>query len=158
MLNVLLVATFILKSSREGIVSKFNLSRNGPSLENLQTSLVKVSLHESVLTSCYAEHALGCSIHFKIIQRRHFIKIKFVNKQIKFINLPRIFKGKALSLPLLSKVRKRAKIRNRYNQVPHLTQDTNGKVSTSQLDITNESQEVSLFPAGDLKVSTNRRA
>ena len=27
------------------------------------------------------------------------------------------------------KVSKVAKIRNRYNQVPHLTQDTNGKVS-----------------------------
>ena len=27
------------------------------------------------------------------------------------------------------KVSKGAKIRNRYNQVPHLTQDTNGKVS-----------------------------
>ena len=34
------------------------------------------------------------------------------------------------------KVRKRAKIRNRYNQAPHLTQDTNGRVKTSQLDIT----------------------
>ena len=56
------------------------------------------------------------------------------------------------------KVRKRAKIRNRYNQAPHLTQDTNGKVTTSQLDITNESQEVSPFPAGDHKASTNRRA
>ena len=29
---------------------------------------------------------------------------------------------------LLFKVSKGAKIRNRYNQVPHLTQDTNGKV------------------------------
>ena len=56
------------------------------------------------------------------------------------------------------KVRKRAKIRNRYNQAPHLTQDTNGKLTTSQLDITNESKEVSLFPAGDHKVSINRRA
>ena len=37
----------------------------------------------------------------------------------------------------LVKVRKRAKIRNQYNQAPHLTQDTNGKVTTSQLDITN---------------------
>ena len=37
------------------------------------------------------------------------------------------------------KVRKRAKIRNRYNQEPHPTQDTNVKVTTSQLDITNES-------------------
>ena len=28
----------------------------------------------------------------------------------------------------ISKVRKRAKIRNRYNQAPHLTKDTNGKM------------------------------
>ena len=53
---------------------------------------------------------------------------------------------------------KGAKIRNRYNQVPHLTQDTNGKVSNSQLDTTNESQEVSPFPAGDHKAHINRRA
>ena len=45
--------------------------------------------------------------------------------------------------PHCKKVRKRAKIRNQYNQAPYLTQDTNGKVTTSQLDITNESQEVS---------------
>ena len=50
-----------------------------------------------------------------------------------------------------------AKIRNRYNQAPHLTQDTNGKVTSSQLDITTESQEVSHFPAGDHKTSINRR-
>ena len=36
-------------------------------------------------------------------------------------------------------VSKGAKIRNRYNQVPHLTEDTNGKVTNSQLDTTNES-------------------
>ena len=46
----------------------------------------------------------------------------------------------------------------RYNQAPHLTQDTNRKVTTSQLDITNESQEVSLFPAGDHKASMTRCA
>ena len=56
------------------------------------------------------------------------------------------------------KVRKSANTRNRYNQVPHLTQDTNGKVTTSQIHITNESQEASPFPAGDHKTSTNRRA
>ena len=33
----------------------------------------------------------------------------------------------------------------------HLTQDTNGKVTLSQLDFTNESQEVNPFPAGDHK-------
>ena len=56
------------------------------------------------------------------------------------------------------KVRKRTKIRNRYNKAPHLTQGTNGKVATSQLDITNERQEISPFPAGDHKASINRRA
>ena len=53
---------------------------------------------------------------------------------------------------------KGARIRNRYYQVPHLTQDTNGKVPNSQLDTANESQEVSPFPAGDHKAHINRRA
>ena len=46
-----------------------------------------------------------------------------------------------------NKVSKGAKIRNLYNQVPHLTQDTNGKVTNSHLDTTNESQEVRLEPS-----------
>ena len=45
------------------------------------------------------------------------------------------------------KISKGAKIRNRYNQVPYLTQDT-----------TNASKEVSPFAAGDYKAHTNRRA
>ena len=56
------------------------------------------------------------------------------------------------------KVSKGAKIRNRYNQVPHLTQDTNGKVTNSQFGNTSESQEVIPFSAGDLKAHINRRA
>ena len=56
------------------------------------------------------------------------------------------------------RVSKGAKIRNRYNQVPHLTQDTNGKVTNSQLDTTNESQEVSPFSAGYHKAQINRCA
>ena len=44
-----------------------------------------------------------------------------------------------------------------YNQVPHPTQDTNGKVTNSQLDTINESQEVSPFPAGDHIAQINRR-
>ena len=62
------------------------------------------------------------------------------------------FRDKALKSKLASK------IMNRYNQVPHLTQGTNGKAKNSQLDTTNESQEVSLFPAGDYKAHINRRA
>ena len=50
------------------------------------------------------------------------------------------------------------KIRNRYNQASHLNQDTNRKVTTSQLDTINESQEVSPFQAGDHEASINRRA
>ena len=57
-----------------------------------------------------------------------------------------------------NKVSKGAKIRNRYNQVPHLTQNTNGKVTNSQLDTTKESQEVSPFPVGDHKAHINRHA
>ena len=56
------------------------------------------------------------------------------------------------------KVSKGAKIGNQYNQVPQLTQDTEGKVTNSQLDTTNESQVVSPFPAGDHKAQINRRA
>ena len=59
---------------------------------------------------------------------------------------------------IINKVSKDSKIRNRYNQVPHLTQDTNGEVTNSHLDTTNESQEVSPFPAGDHKAHINKRA
>ena len=60
--------------------------------------------------------------------------------------------------PSLIRVRKGAKIRYKYNQVPRLTQDINGNVTKSQLDTANESQEVSPFPAGDHKAQINRRA
>ena len=61
--------------------------------------------------------------------------------------------GKHTDLILLdlSKVSKGAKIRNQYNQVPYLAQDTNGKVTNSQLDTTNENQEVCPFLTGDHK-------
>ena len=61
-------------------------------------------------------------------------------------------------LSRMSKISKGAKIMNRNNQVPHRTQDTNGKMRNSQLDTTNESQEVNPFPAGDHKTKINRRA
>ena len=69
-----------------------------------------------------------------------------------------IYWGVKLFTALYVKVSKGAKIRNRYNQVPHLTQDTNGKETNSQLDTTNESQEVSPFQAGDHKAHINRRS
>ena len=47
--------------------------------------------------------------------------------------------------------KKEDKDQDRYNQAPHLTQDSNGKLSTSQLDITIDGQEVSPLLAGDHK-------
>ena len=41
---------------------------------------------------------------------------------------------------------------------PHLTKEANWKATTSQLDITNESQKVTPIQAGDHKASMNRRA
>ena len=69
-----------------------------------------------------------------------------------------MFSPTYLNILTLVKVSKGAKIRIRYNQVPQPAQDTNGKVTNSQLDTTNESQEVSPFPAGDHKAHINRRA
>ena len=58
----------------------------------------------------------------------------------------------------ITKVSKGAMIRNPYYQVPHLTQDTDGKVTNSQLDTTNESQEVIHFHGGDHKAQISRLA
>ena len=57
----------------------------------------------------------------------------------------------------LEKVRKKAKIRYRYQQIPHLTQDTIWKSDkNTRKHHTQESQEVCPFPAGDHKTAINR--
>ena len=54
-------------------------------------------------------------------------------------------------------VKKKAKIRNRYNQVQHLTRDTIWESDkNTRKHHTQESQEVSPFPAGDHKAARNR--
>ena len=55
------------------------------------------------------------------------------------------------------KVRQRAKIRNRLIK-PTPDPGYQLESDTFTIDITNESQEVSLFQAGDHKASINRRA
>ena len=54
--------------------------------------------------------------------------------------------------------KKEGKDQESIQSSPHLTQDTNWKVITSQLNITNESQEVNPFQARHHKASINRRA
>ena len=58
---------------------------------------------------------------------RHFLH-KITNESVFEISID-IFSELVVSA---LKVSNGAKIRNRYNQVPHLTQDTNGKVTNSQ--------------------------
>ena len=53
-----------------------------------------------------------------------------------------------------NKIRKTARIRNRYNQVPHLSQDTKWESNKITINITNKSQEVSPCPSGDHKAAT----
>ena len=54
-------------------------------------------------------------------------------------------------------VRKMTKIRKQYNHAPHLTQDTTWESKKTTINITNKSQEVSPFSAGDHKAAISRR-
>ena len=56
--------------------------------------------------------------------------------------------------PRVLKLSKTVKIRNRYNQVPHLTQDT---IYESDKNTRQESQVISPFPAGDHKAARHRQ-
>ena len=103
------------------------------------------SLSYGVYISHFIRFARVCSNVEDFNNSNKFLTSKLLNKVID-------------TLSILVKVSKGAKLRSRYNQVPHLTQDTNGKVTNSQLDTANESQEVSPFPAGDHKAHINRRA
>ena len=53
------------------------------------------------------------------------------DKKLKYVLEEKCFHGE-YPISVILKVSNGAKIRNRYNQVPHLTQDTNGKVTNSQ--------------------------
>ena len=56
------------------------------------------------------------------------------------------------------KERKRAKIRNRYNQVPHLTKDITRESDMHTIRHHKREPRVSPYPAVDHKASINRRA
>ena len=55
------------------------------------------------------------------------------------------------------KVRRMANTGKRYNQEPHLTQDTTWESNKNTININDKSQEISSFPAADHKAATNRR-
>ena len=68
------------------------------------------------------------------------------------LRLSPVIQIKSWNLVLFIKVKK-AKIRNQYNQVPHLTQDKKQESNKNlRKHHTLESQEVSPFPAGDTRL------
>ena len=61
-----------------------------------------------------------CNFYGKVFSVNHFSKMIEINYVLTYMKIDYI--------TAVSKVIKGAKIRNQYNQVPHLTQETNGKV------------------------------
>ena len=57
----------------------------------------------------------------------------------------------------MMQVQKVAKIRNRYNQVPHLTQDTTWESDKNTIKHHKREPIGQPFPAGDHKAAMNRR-
>ena len=94
----------------------------------------------------YRPSVIRCS--YCLLLREHFNICSRSEKQSTFPIVPYYW-----LIAKANRVKKKAKIRNQYNQVPHLTQDTiYGKVTKTQ-----ESQEISPFPAGDHKAARNRQ-
>ena len=82
--------------------------------------------------------------------------IKSVHKILVLV-LPEALEAEILAR-ITIKVRKKAKIRNRYNRETHLSKDTTWESDkNTRKHHTQESQEVSTFPAGDHKAATNRK-
>ena len=90
----------------------------------------------ALLTRCYIQHALRPYIDSKINHIRHFIKIQFVNKGIKFMNLPSIFKDKSVtsSIPTYFENKEPPIICYKYNKPIRSTVFNYNKLVT-ELDI-----------------------
>ena len=72
----------------------------------------------AILTRCYTQHALPPYKDSEIYHIRHFIKIQFVNKGIKLVNLPSIFKDKSVisSIPTYFENKESPIICYKYNK------------------------------------------
>ena len=77
---------------------------------------------------------------------------------ISFSGLQCVTFPNVLTYFFIFKIRKKAKIRNQYNQTPRLTQDTICVCDKYTIKHhIQESQDVSPFPAGDHKAAMNRQ-
>ena len=95
---------------------------------------VNISKTKKMLLCSYYRPPDKTSEEYLNMVKEEFTDLRKKYKNAVFIiggdfNLPDIDWNKNT---VTNKVSKGAKIRNRYNQVPHLTQDTNGKVTNSQ--------------------------
>ena len=92
----------------------------------------------------YTKLSLQCAIRFDANPSSPPHEVSFPPKYVNFNdNKTKSVKSFGIRNSLLLesaiiKVSKGAKIGNRNNQVPHPTQDTNGKVTNSQEDTTND--------------------
>ena len=64
---------------------------------------------------------------------------------------------KVCANPVTIKVRKKTRIRNRYDQTPHITQDTTWESDKNAIHHIQESKEVSPFTEGNYKAAMNRQ-
>ena len=102
----------------------------------------------NVLFKCAAHMSLRCQYTRRMDVNEDSDR-NFTSRRTEYASI--VVLKRICSYAIRFKVSKGTKIRNRYNQAPHQTQDINGKVTHSQLDTTNESLEASPFPAGDHK-------
>ena len=102
---------------------------------------------------------LKCAISVFTLLKHHFNP----GYNLKFYYIPATFSIFLNSLGLLLiqlkrvKVSEEANIKNRYNRVPHLTQDTIRESDKKMKHNIQEGQEASPFPVGDHKAPMNRQ-
>ena len=90
--------------------------------------LFDYSLHNQTLENVQSAKYLGITISDNMDWSQHISEISSrATKTLGFLRRNLAFAPRSTK-----EVSKVAKIRNRYNQVPHLTQDTKGKVTNSQ--------------------------
>ena len=115
-------ATSILSTSWIVSVNLMGVTSAGDDIERSDNSIILLfctHLNFDLILSFRSIFRLGIHPY-----RVYYTYIKIISMDASFYSI--------LPSKVKIKVSNGAKIRNRYNQVPHLTQDTNGKVTNSQ--------------------------
>ena len=102
---------------------------------------LRTRVHKQSIIALYFESETELKFYnLEAWLQKFYFKLKFQDCNLDLIVITRDGDGADRNFkPIFTiRVSKGAKIRNRYNQVPHLTQDTNGTVTNSQLNTTND--------------------